>query len=47
LPKYRSHNTHPYDPMRPETRTRLARYYEPYNRQLYDLMGRDFGWDNE
>ena len=47
LPRYRSHNAHAYVPMRPETRTRLARYYEPYNRQLYDLVGRDFGWDDE
>jgi len=47
LPKYRSHNSHPYDPIRPETRARLARYYEPYNRQLYELLGRDFGWDEE
>ena len=44
LPKYRSHNSHPYAPMRPETRTQLASYYEPYNRQLYDLVGRDFEW---
>jgi hypothetical protein len=33
--------------MRPETRDRLARYYEPYNRQLYDLLGRDFGWNED
>jgi hypothetical protein len=47
LPHYRSHNSHGYAPIRPETRTRLAHYYEPYNRQLYDLLGRDFGWDND
>jgi hypothetical protein len=47
LPRYRSLNSHGYAPMRPETRDRLARYYEPYNRQLYDLLGRDFGWNED
>jgi hypothetical protein len=47
LPEYRSHNTQSYAEMRPETRTHLARYYEPYNRQLYDLLGRDFGWEDD
>lgn len=47
LPEYRSHNSHPYDEMRPETRARLAAFYEPYNRQLYDLLGRDFGWEDD
>jgi hypothetical protein len=45
LPRYRSHNSRGYPPMRPETRAHLARYYEPYNRQLYQLLGRDFRWD--
>lgn len=25
-------------------RRQLVEYFEPYNRQLYDLLGRDFGW---
>lgn len=33
-----------YPKIRPETRERLAAYYEPYNRELYDLLGEDFGW---
>jgi hypothetical protein len=47
LPRFRSHNSQTYAPMRPETRSRLARYYEPYNRQLYDLLGRNFGWNED
>ncbi len=45
LPEYRTHNAHGYDEMRRDTRTRLSDYYEPYNRQLYDLLGRNFGWE--
>jgi hypothetical protein len=47
LPAYRPHNTGVYAKMRPETKARLAEYYEPYNRQLYDLLGRNFGWEDE
>ncbi len=28
----------------PETRERLAAYYEPFNRELTELLGEDFGW---
>lgn len=47
LPRYRSYKSHGYAPMRPETKARRAHYYEPYNRQLYDLLGWDFGWNEE
>ncbi len=33
-----------YPPMKPETRQKLANYFEPCNRQLCELTGRDFGW---
>ncbi len=33
-----------YSAMGPETRERLAAYYAEPNRQLYELLGRDFGW---
>lgn len=46
LPEYPAHRSGTYVEMQPETRARLARYYEPYNRQLYALVGRDFGWDD-
>jgi hypothetical protein len=31
--------------MNPEIRKQLLAYYEPYNQQLYQLVGRDFAWD--
>ncbi len=34
-----------YGEMQPETRQRLAAYYAPHNRRLYDLLGTDFEWD--
>ena len=33
-----------YEPMDPATRRRLEGFFEPHNRRLYDLLGRDFGW---
>jgi hypothetical protein len=29
-----------------ETWTRLSDYYRPFNRELYALVGQDFGWDD-
>ena len=31
--------------MDPVIQRRLADYYRPYNAELYDLLGRDLGWD--
>jgi hypothetical protein len=33
-----------YEPMKPETRERLAAEFEAPNRRLYELLGRDLGW---
>ena len=33
-----------YEPMDPGLRQRLAEFFEPHNRRLYDLLGRDLGW---
>jgi hypothetical protein len=33
-----------YEPMRPETRSRLAEEFSEPNRRLYELLGRDLGW---
>lgn len=49
LPEHRiidpdAKNTRKYDPMSQETKEMLKRFYEPYNRQLFDLLGRDFDW---
>ena len=37
-------STYEYRPMDPATRERLEAFFEPHNRRLYDLLGRDFGW---
>jgi hypothetical protein len=34
-----------YDPVAPEDRARLREYFRPHNERLYELLGRDFGWD--
>lgn len=36
-----------YEPIDPDTRARLAEWYEPHNRRLYDLIGRDMGWERD
>jgi sulfotransferase family protein len=33
-----------YEPMQPETRRRLTRFFEPHNRRLEELLGRRFDW---
>ena len=38
-------NTADYEPIPEHVRKRLAEYYEPHNRALYELIGRDFGWE--
>ena len=40
----KQHHASDYPPMKPETREQLAAYFEPFNRQLYGMTGRDFGW---
>lgn len=38
-------NAREYAPIRPETKARLARFYAPFNRQLFELLGREMpGW---
>jgi hypothetical protein len=46
--KYRLHNynTTSYPKMNPDTRKRLAEYFEPHNARLYDLLGVDLGWES-
>jgi hypothetical protein len=41
------HHQADYVAMDQNTRSRLAEYFAPYNRQLYDLLGRDFGWEHD
>jgi hypothetical protein len=42
--EYARRNVGTYEPMLPETKEQLARFFEPHNRRLYELLGRDLGW---
>ncbi len=42
---YQNPNFGAYETMSPELRARLAEYFRPYNQRLYELVGRDFGWE--
>jgi hypothetical protein len=45
LEEYSRHNSRPGSQMSPSTRRRLAEYFRPHNRDLYERLGRDFCWD--
>jgi hypothetical protein len=34
-------------PMADDLRDYLVEYFRPFNKELYDLLGRDFNWENE
>lgn len=34
-----------YPKMDPRMRKRLAEYFKPHNKRLYEFLGRDFGWE--
>jgi len=38
------HNTTDYQEMESETREWLRQYFEPFNRELFELIGREFNW---
>lgn len=38
-------NTRDYKPMPDEARERLRKFYAPHNARLYEMIGRDLGWD--
>jgi hypothetical protein len=38
------HKSFPYPKMDQTLRQRLLKYFEPYNQELYDYLGRDFCW---
>ncbi|CAN5814179.1 sulfotransferase [soil metagenome] len=40
------YNSRRQPPIDTETRARLVEYYRPYNAELYELLGRDLGWDH-
>lgn len=43
--KYPKHHAGSYSTMKPETRQKLARYFQPHNKKLYALLGEDYNWE--
>jgi hypothetical protein len=43
-PATKEYNTVEYEPVDAGVREHLARLYEPYNRELFDLLGTEFAW---
>jgi hypothetical protein len=46
LQSYSKVNAGSYDKMMVRTRHKLGEFFQPYNQQLYDFVGRNYGWDN-
>lgn len=44
-PEYKKLNSLSSGSMNPDTRAQLVAYFKPHNERLYELVGRDFGWD--
>jgi hypothetical protein len=41
---FKAFNQKPYPGVAPETRRKLAAFFEPHNQRLRELLGRDLGW---
>lgn len=46
LGNYEVYNYGRYDEMDPKTKQELREYFYPYNRELYDYLGINYGWEN-
>ena len=46
LPSYEQFNAGTDNSLSSEIRSHLIEYFRPYNKQLYDYLGTDFGWDS-
>lgn len=45
LKKYKKYNYHGYDKkINPDTRKKLAEFFQPYNEELYNFLDRNFNW---
>lgn len=45
-PGFENYKPGEYNGLNPETRARLIGRFAPHNARLYDLLGRNFGWDD-
>lgn len=43
---FKKHNVAKYNEMNQDTRNELIEYFKPYNKKLYELIGRKFDWEN-
>lgn len=43
--QYDRFNPGSYSEIRPEVHARLKEFFKPHNQRLYELLGRDFGWE--
>jgi hypothetical protein len=44
LETFKQYNTYRKTPVSDAIRSGLDRFFRPHNEELYDLVGRDFGW---
>ncbi len=47
LDTFKVYNPHKYSEMDPGLQRELSEYFDPHNRKLYDLIGDDFGWNDD
>ena len=47
LNSFKAHRMRKYSNISPETRKKLSDYFKPHNKQLYELLGKNFNWDHE
>jgi hypothetical protein len=47
LNSFEAHRMRKYSNISPETRKKLSNYFKPHNKQLYELLGKNFNWDYE
>jgi hypothetical protein len=45
MEKFRRYNYHPYSELGTGMRAYLIDYFRPHNKELYEYLGVDFGWD--
>ncbi len=45
LNSFKAHRMRKYSDIVPETRKKLADYFKPHNKQLYELLGKNFDWE--
>ena len=47
LDSFKAHRMRKYSAISDDTRKKLSDYFKPHNEQLYQLLGKNFGWNDE